>query len=86
MSEISKSAMKLLMDDDFIDKRIQEQKDYLEELRVKYLWSRSEKWVRYLELRDSATERLKWFEELKKYKAEQNDKKRTSADHAHGGV
>ena len=80
MSEISKSAMKLLMDDDFVDKRIQEQKDYLEELKIKYRWGKHERWTRYLELRDSAQERLKFFEALKKIKSERNDKKGTSTD------
>lgn len=66
--EIPKSAMKLLLDDDFVDKRIHEQLEYLNDLNVRFKYSRGIAWGRYIELKVSAEERLNFFESLKEYK------------------
>lgn len=62
--EISKSAMKLLTDVDFVEMRIIQQHEYIRELQNRQRWQRYEAHSRIQELIESAREREKFFRSL----------------------
>ena len=64
MMEISKSAMKLLTDVDFVEMRVAQQQEYIKELRNRLRWQRYEVRCRIYELIESAGEREMFFQSL----------------------